>query len=80
MGNFQDVLYASLAQFVQDKTGIEVKEVTGYHDWGKSDGCDTCGYGSTYDLEISYVDNQGDHRSYSYDGPFSELIQDLTVD
>lgn len=80
MGNFQDLFYDSLAKFVQSRTGIEVKEVTGYHDYGKTKGCDTCDYGSSYDLEIAYLDSAGDRRYYSYNGSFSDLMNALTVD
>lgn len=79
MGNLEEAFYESLGRFVEDKTGIEVKEVTGYHDYGKTAGCETCDYGSSYDFEIAYLDNQGTRRYYSYNGPLSQLMRDLTI-
>lgn len=80
MGNMQEALYEAMRKFVAEKTGCKVKQVTGYDDFGKPPGCETCGYGASYTFYIYYQDSDGFGGVYNYKGPFSALIKELSAD
>ena len=68
----------ALKKYLIEHHGLDVKKVDYFEDSIEANyGCPTC-YSDTIVVEIYYVTNDGYRASYSYDGPFSRLLQMLT--
>ena len=75
-------LEAALLRFLANR-GIEAEEITGIWDYAQEQGgCPTCYGGLDYFTEISYQpkgeQSWRSSRTYTFQGRFHELIQELT--
>ena len=66
-----------MARFIRNNYDKNCVEVTSYED-SISYGCETCGFDQI--VEMYYVDKNGKHKSYEYNGTFAYLIRNLTDD
>lgn len=74
---FQEKFFQSLKDWlVRYRVGVDT--VIGYSDsaetWG---GCDTCGSETDIEVEIKYLDTEGNTRTFTYGGSFSEILREL---
>lgn len=74
---WQDDMYAALADMLRTIYLKDVDVVVGFDDrtvYGG--GCETCAY-SYVVCDITYLDSEGNHRLFEYDGSFSDLLANL---
>lgn len=78
MTSFEEKFKGVLLLWLQKKAGIrDAEEIFAWEDytstWG---GCATCSY-SEYEVEIIYLNTAGGQRTYTYNGHFSDLLEEL---
>lgn len=79
MTKFGELLLSSMAQLLR-RRGCDVVRVTSYREVERSDGyCETCYFDWT-EVEIYYLDRNGETLTYNYGGNFADLIKELTDD
>lgn len=69
---------ATLAEWLRRK-GKDVATILDWEEeYGDSyTGCPTCGYDTSYCVEVRYKTSVGTTQYYDYEGKFGELLQEL---
>lgn len=72
---WQDRFHAILAEILREKYDVEdAVKVTGFYESSYDMGCcETCSY-TVHELDVYYLDSQGESRTHSIEGRMSDFI------
>ena len=73
---FQEKFFQSLKDWLV-RHQVDVVTVLGYDDSVDAYHCETCGGWEDIEVEIKYLDSNGDPRVFTYGGAFSEILKEL---
>jgi hypothetical protein len=73
--NWQDRFYEFIAEFLRNVYGWDATKVTYVEELAyESHGCETCGSGIEYNVDVTYVNSAGQKVFENINGKLSELF------